>query len=132
MPPNNVFQLTAPAGALKIVRILLTVFPFYRCDGQGRQLNTGRWARLMRKIVSILNSALCHLCTRTLCSHKGTNRAWDEGSLCDVVPFKAFVTLRGTKARGAECGSGQRLTQRNVVRKLVMPRDSIQSCLNPA
>ena len=31
-PPNNVFQLTAPAGALKIAGILLNAFPFYHCD----------------------------------------------------------------------------------------------------
>jgi hypothetical protein len=30
--PNTDFQPTAPAGALKIVRILKTAFPIYQCD----------------------------------------------------------------------------------------------------
>jgi hypothetical protein len=33
-PPNNVFQLTAPAGALKIAGFLMNAFPIYRCDGR--------------------------------------------------------------------------------------------------
>ena len=36
------------------------------------------------------------------CSHEGTNRTWDEGSLCRVIPCRACSTLRGTSVRCAE------------------------------
>jgi hypothetical protein len=31
---RSVFQLTAPAGALKIAGFLMNAFPIYRCDGR--------------------------------------------------------------------------------------------------
>ena len=37
-----------------------------------------------------------------LCRYEGTNRAWDEGPLCHVVPFGAFSTPRSASARCAE------------------------------
>jgi hypothetical protein len=42
---------------------------------------------------------------------EGTNRAWDEGSLCRVIPVSVFSTLRGASARCADCNSVQRLTK---------------------
>ena len=58
--------------------------------------------------------------TRTSCSHEGTNRTWDEGSLCRVIPCRACSTLRGANTRCAERGSVQRLAHFNVVRTLVV------------
>ncbi len=74
----------------------------------------------MRKAVSISNGALWCIHKRTWCSHEGTNRTWDEGSLCRVVPCRACSTPRGTNARCAEYGSGQRLAHFKVVRTSVV------------
>jgi hypothetical protein len=74
------------------------------CTGEEIGVNishTYSWASLSRKAVSITNCTFWCFGKTTLCSHEGTNRAWDEGSLCRVVPFKAFATLRGTSARYA-------------------------------
>ena len=54
------------------------------------------------------------------CSHEGTNRTLDESPLCHVVPCRACSTLRGANARGAECGSSQRLPHVNLMRTLVV------------
>ena len=54
------------------------------------------------------------------CSHEGTNRTLDESPLCHVVPCRAVSTLRGANARGAECGSSQRLPHVNLMRTPVV------------
>ena len=56
----------------------------------------------MPKAISISNGARWCIHKRTWCSHEGTNRTCDEGSLCHVVPCRAFATPRGMSARYAD------------------------------
>ena len=55
----------------------------------------------VRTLVSISQVAFCLLGTTVLYRYEGTNRAWDEGPLCRVVPFGAFSTPRGASVRCA-------------------------------